>query len=115
MKKLTEQELFELNEALKELSPSIFGMGNYKVTASQENNKLIVVIEEKDYQEEFENYLKTIDDDIFIEACAQYTKRTGQELSKLKNITPQIISNFKAIVRLVASMKMDAIREKYGL
>ena len=115
MKQLTKQELAELNEALKEFSPSLFGFGNYSVTASQENNKLIITIEEKDYQQEFEDYLKTLDDDIFVEACAQYTKKTGQDLSKIKEITPQLISNFKTIVRLVARMKVDAIREKYAL
>ena len=115
MRQLTKQELAELNEALKEFSPSLLGLGNYNVTASQEKNKLIITIEEKDYQKEFEDYLKTLDDDIFVEACAQYTKRTGQDLSKIKEITPQIISNFKTIVKLVAKMKVDAILEKYGL
>lgn len=115
MKQLTKQELAELNEALKEFSPSLLGLGNYIVTASQENNKLIITIEEKDYQKEFENYLKTLDDDIFVEACAQYTKRTGQDLSKIKEITPQIINNFKTIVKIVAKMKIDSIRDKYAL
>ena len=115
MKQLTNQELFELNEALKDLSPSLFGGDNYTVKASQENNKLIIVIEEEDYQKDFEDYLKTLDDDIFVEACAQYTKRTGQDLSKIKNITPQIINNFKGLVKIVAQMKVDAIRDKYSL
>lgn len=114
MRKLTEMEMQELNEALKEFSPSLLGLGNYKVTASQEDNKLIVTIEEEDFTKQFEDYLKTLDDDIFVEACAQYTKRTGQDLSKIKNITPQLIKNFKSIVRLTAQMKVDAIREKYG-
>lgn len=115
MKQLTKQELVELNEALKEFSPSLLGFGNYAVTASQENNKLIITIEEKDYQQEFEDYLKTLDDDIFVEACAQYTKKTGQDLSKIKEITPQLINNFKTIVKIVAKMKVDAIREKYAI
>jgi hypothetical protein len=115
MKQLTKQELVELNEALKEFSPSLLGFGNYMVTASQENNKLIITIEEKDYQKEFEDYLKTLDDDIFVEACAQYTKKTGQDLSKIKEITPQLINNFKTIVKIVAKMKVDAIREKYSI
>jgi hypothetical protein len=115
MKQLTKQELVELNEALKEFSPSLLGFGHYIVTASQENNKLIITIEEKDYQKEFEDYLKTLDDDIFVEACTQYTKKTGQDLSKIKEVTPQLISNFKTIVKLVAKMKVDAIREKYAL
>lgn len=115
MKQLTKQELVELNEALKEFSPSLLGFGNYIVTASQENNKLIITIEEKDYQQEFEDYLKTLDDDIFVEACAQYTKKTGQDLSKIKEITPQLINNFKTIVKIVAKMKVDAIREKYAI
>jgi hypothetical protein len=115
MKQLTKQELVELNEALKEFSPSLLGFGNYIVTASQENNKLIITIEEKDYQKEFEDYLKTLDDDIFVEACAQYTKKTGQDLSKIKEITPQLINNFKTIVKIVAKMKVDAIREKYSI
>lgn len=115
MKQLTKQELVELNEALKEFSPSLLGFGHYIVTASQENNKLIITIEEKDYQQEFEDYLKTLDDDIFVEACAQYTKKTGQDLSKIKEITPQLINNFKTIVKIVAKMKVDAIREKYAI
>lgn len=115
MKQLTKQELAELNDALKEFSPSLLGFGNYLVTASQENNKLIITIEEKDYQQEFEDYLKTLDDDIFVEACAQYTKKTGQDLSKIKEITPQLINNFKTIVKIVAKMKVDAIREKYAI
>lgn len=115
MKQLTKQELVELNEALKEFSPSLLGFGHYIVTASQENNKLIITIEEKDYQKEFEDYLKTLDDDIFVEACAQYTKKTGQDLSKIKEITPQLINNFKTIVKIVAKMKVDVIREKYAI
>lgn len=115
MKQLTKQELVELNEALKEFSPSLLGFGHYIVTASQENNKLIITIEEKDYQQEFEDYLKTLDDDIFVEACAQYTKKTGQDLSKIKEITPQLINNFKTIVKIVAKIKVDAIREKYAI
>lgn len=114
MRNLSEQEMKELNEALKEFSPSLFGLGQYKVTAAQENNKLIITIEEEDFAKQFEDYLRTLDDDIFVEACAQYTKRTGQDLSKIKNVTPQLIKNFKNIVRLVAQMKVDAIREKYG-
>ena len=113
MKQLTKQELFELNEALKDFSPSLLGFGQYTVTASQENNKLIITIEEQDYSKDFEDYLKTLDDDIFVEACAQYAKKTGQDLSKIKTITPQIINNFKSIVRLVAQSKIEAIREKY--
>lgn len=113
MKQLTKQELFELNEALKDFSPSLLGFGQYTVTASQENNKLIITIEEQDYSKDFEDYLKTLDDDIFVEACAQYSKKTGQDLSKIKTITPQIINNFKSIVRLVAQSKIEAIRDKY--
>jgi len=105
--------LFELNEALKELSPSLFGGNSYSVKASQENNKLTIVIEEDDYSKDFEDYLKTLDDDIFVEACAQYVKKTGQDLSKIKVITPQIINNFKSIVRLVAQSKIETIRNKY--
>lgn len=115
MKQLTKQELIELNEALKDFSPSLLGFGQYTVTASQENNKLIITIEEQDYSKDFEDYLKTLDDDIFVEACAQYTKRTGQDLSKIKNITPQIINNFKSLVKIVAQMKVDAIKDKYSL
>lgn len=117
MRKLTEQEMNELNAALKEFSPSLLGFGQYIVTASQENNKLIITIEEQDYTKDFEDYLKTLDDDIFIEACAQYTKKTGQDLSKIKTktITPQIMNNFKSIVRLVAQSKIEAIREKYQI
>lgn len=113
MKQLTKQELAELNDALKEFSPSLLGFGNYLVTASQENNKLIITIEEQDFTKDFEDYLKTLDDDIFVEACAQYSKKTGQDLSRIKTITPQIINNFKNIVRLVAQSKIEAIKEKY--
>lgn len=113
MRQLTKQELAELNEALKEFSPSLLGFGNYSVTASQENNKLIITIEEQNYSKDFEEYLRTLDDDIFMEACAQYTKKTGQELSKIRTITPQLINNFKTIVKIVAQSKIEAIKEKY--
>ena len=113
MRKLNETELKELNDALKEFSPSLLGLGHYNVTAAQENNKLIITIEEEDIAKQFEDYLRTLDDDIFIEACAQYKKRTGQDLSKSKNITPQLISNFKSNVKITAQMKIDAIRDKY--
>lgn len=113
MKKLTNQELFELNEALREVVPSIFGNGQYTVTANQQNNTFIITIKEKDYQKDFEDYLKTLDDDIFVEACTQYTQKTGQDLSKLKEITPQIINNFKTIVKLVAQNKILSLQKKY--
>ena len=115
MRKLNEQEMIELNEALKEFSPSLLGFGNYSVRASQENNKLIITIEEEDYQKDFENYLKTLDDDIFVEACAQYMKKTGQDLHTIKTITPQLINAFKRTVQMVAQMKIDAIKEKYKI
>lgn len=115
MRKLSEQEMIELNEALKEFSPSLLGFGNYSVRASQENNKLIITIEEEDYQKDFENYLKTLDDDIFVEACAQYMKKTGQDLHTIKTITPQLINAFKRTVQMVAKMKIDAIKEKYKI
>ena len=115
MRKLNDNELNELNSALKELSPSLFGFGNYSVIASQENNKLIITIEEEDYKKDFEEYLKTLDDDIFVEACAQYMKRTGQDLHTIKEITPQLINGFKAIVKMVAQMKVEAIRDKYKI
>ena len=91
MKKLTNQELFELNEALKEISPSLLGNGQYIVTINQDNNALTITIKEKDYQKDFEDYLKTLDDDIFVESCTQYTKRTGQDLKTKSYYT----SNYK--------------------
>ena len=115
MRKLTNNELIELNDALKDFSPSLLGFGHYSVVDSQENHKLIITIEEEDYKKDFEEYLKTLDDDIFVEACAQYMKRTGQDLHTIKEITPQLIDTFKAVVRIVAQMKIDAIRDKYAL
>ena len=115
MKQLTKQELIELNEALKEFSPSLLGSGHYSVTLAQENNKLIITIEEEDYRKDFEEYLKTLDDDIFVEACAQYMKRTGQDLHTIKEITPQLIDTFKGVVKIVAQMKVEAIMDKYKL
>lgn len=115
MRKLSEQELKELNVVLSEVGPALFGRGDYTVTATQENNKIIVTIEEKDHQKDFEEYLRTLDDDIFIEACAQYMKRTGQDLQKIKNITPALIDSFKATVKMVAKMKIDAIKDKYSI
>ena len=114
MKQLTKQELVELNEALKEFSPSLLGFGNYIVTASQENNKLIITIEEKDYQKEFEDYLKTLDDDIFTAACEYYTHTTGQDLSKIKVITPELIAKFKQAVKAVVRNKISKLQSKYG-
>lgn len=113
MRKLNDLELKELNEVLSEVGPALFGTGKYNITVTQNNDKLIITIEEEDYKKEFEEYLKTLDDDIFVEACTQYTKKTGQDLSKIKDITPQIINNFKTIVKLTAQMKINAIKDKY--
>lgn len=113
MKILNKVELDALRSAMSSLCPELFGSSNYEIKIEQTNDKLLITFSECKGQ--FEDYLKTLDDDIFVEACAQYAKRTGQDLSKVKEITPQLINNFKAIVKLVARMKMDSIKEKYGL
>lgn len=114
MRLLSEQELKELNSVLSEFGPVLFGTTDLNFNVEQANNKLVISISEKDYQREFEEYLKTLDDDIFVEACAQYMKRTGQDLSKVEEITPKLIADFKAVIKLTAQSKIEAIREKYG-
>ena len=40
---------------------------------------------------------------------------TGQDLSKIKTITPKLINDFKRIVSDVVLNKINAMRTKYGL
>lgn len=113
MRQLTRNELAALNESVNDLCPELFGSNDYKVEIEQTNSKLIISITEKDWAKEFEDYLKQLDDDIFVEACALYTKGTGQEISKIKQITPAIIRTFKQFVMKAAHMKIEAIKDKY--
>lgn len=115
MKKLTEKELNQLNFVLSEVGVALMGRDSYDIKTVQEDNKIIITITEKDYQPEFEAYLKTLDDDIFIEACESYMRLTGQDLSKIKTITPKLIKDFKRIVSDVVLNKINAMRTKYGL
>lgn len=114
MRKLTAIELGALNQTLSELGPALFDGGEYDVNVKQENNKLIIEIAEKDYQGQFEDYLKTLDDDIFTAACEYYTHTTGQDLSKIKVITPELIAKFKQTVKAVVRNKISKLQSKYG-
>lgn len=114
MKTLTNIELNALNEVLSELGPALYGSNNFDVKVEQTNNKLIITISEKDYQAQFEEYLKTLDDDIFTSACEYYTHVTGQDLSKIKEINPALINKFKEVVRIVVNKKIQNLRSKYG-
>lgn len=99
---------------MSEIGPALFDEGDYNVEVKQENNKLIIEIAEKDYQGQFEEYLKTLDDDIFTAACEYYTHVTGQDLSKIKTITPELITKFKSVVRKVVNDKISKLKTKYG-
>ena len=114
MRKLTDIEIAALTQTLSEIGPVLFGESDCLVTTKQENNKLIIEITEKDYQGQFEEYLKTLDDDIFTAACEYYTHVTGQDLSKIKTITPELITKFKSVVRKVVNNKIQNLKTKYG-
>ena len=115
MRQLEKIEIAALGQTLNDLCPTLFGNGEYDVNISQENNKLIMEIKEKDYQGQFEEYLKTLDDDIFIAACEYYTHATGQDLAKIKDITPELINKFKNVVRKVVAQKISKLQSKYGV
>lgn len=114
MRTLTNVELGALTQTLSELGPALFDGGEYNVSIKQENNKLIIEIAEKDYQGQFEEYLKTLDDDIFTAACEYYTHSTGQDLSKIKVITPELIAKFKQVVKAVVRDRISKLQKKYG-
>lgn len=114
MRTLTKLEIDALGQTLSEVGPAVFGDGEYSVAIRQENNKLIIEIAEKDYQGQFEEYLKTLDDDIFTAACEYYTHSTGQDLSKIKVITPELIAKFKQVVKAVVRDRISKLQKKYG-
>ena len=114
MRTLNTIETGALIQTLSELGPALFGDGEYNVNIKQENNKLIIEIAERDYQGQFEEYLKTLDDEIFTAACEYYTNVTGQDLSKINKITPEIIKKFKEVVKIVVRRKIQSLSEKYG-
>lgn len=115
MRQLEKIEIAALGQTLSELCPTLFGNGEYDVNISQKDNKLAIEIKEKDYQGQFEEYLKTLDDEIFIAACEYYTHVTGQDLSKIKDITPELISKFKSVVKKVVTQKISKLQSKYGV
>lgn len=114
MRTLNNIEIAALNETLSELGPALFGDGSYEINVEQSNNKLTITISERDYQAQFEEYLKTLDDDIFTAACEYYTHVTGQDLSKIKTITPELITKFKSVVKKVVNDKISKLKTKYG-
>ena len=112
MKNLTKQELQALIEILSPLGPVFFD--DYDISINQGKNKVTIEITEKDYKGQFEEYLKTLDDDVFIAACEYYKNNTGQDLSKIKDITPEIIGKFKQIVKIVVRERIYKLQQKYG-
>ena len=114
MRTLNNVELNALREAMSDLGPELFGSNSYEVSIEQANNKLTITLSEKDYQGQFEEYLRTLDDEIFTAACEYYTHVTGENLSKIKTITPELIAKFKEVVKIVVRKKIKGLVDKYG-
>lgn len=114
MRTLNNIEMDALRQAMSDLGPELFGSNGYEVKIEQTNNRLVITLSEKDYQGQFEEYLKTLDDEIFTSACEYYTHVTGEDLSKIKKITPELIAKFKEVVKTVVRNKINNLRTKYG-
>jgi len=57
-------------------------------------------------EDEFENYINSLDEDIFIEACERFEDLTGEQLNN--NIDHD---TFKAVVHTVASERIEDLKK----
>lgn len=78
---------------------------NIFITAdkAENENKINIVIEYK--KDDFEEYIDSLDEDIFVEACSKFEDITGEQLSN--DTDPD---KFKSVVNKVIQQKIENLK-----
>lgn len=110
------QELFEMDTTHYEYQDND---AHYVVDSNREGNTItfkVTLLENKD-KEEFENWLKQVDDGLFSEVLDELREREGlsdlQELYNSENYQ-QVIDRVKAKTKEIAARKIKAFKKLLG-
>lgn len=105
----------------KEDFSTIKNYSDYEVTTIKKGNLVTFSVKYHNPADRFSEYVKSIDDDIFVKACESYEKLTGQSLNNLdqlikKNkLTDNDIKSFKNVVDNVVLDDINHKLTKYNL
>ena len=105
----------------KEDFSNIKTYSDYEITTIKKGNLVTYSIKYHNPTDEFEKYVKSIDDDIFVKACEMYEKLTGQSLNNLdkliksNKLTDNDIKSFKNVVDEVVLDDINHKLNKYNL
>lgn len=131
IEKLLGKELADRIEAFINNAPSassspegtVFEKGNIKLFISTKDGLTIKYQYTATLEDKFNEYVKNIDDDIFVEAVEKHALRYGDNAlsvlsEELKNPTETTrikVENFKTIVKEVVVEHIDNLINKYGI
>ena len=73
------------------------------INKEEDENKITLVVEYK--EDEFQKYIDSLDEDIFIEACEQFENKTGIPLND--DVDKDL---FKEVVRQVIAERINKLR-----
>lgn len=110
MFKILIKELFGMNELHQEYQDE----DTHIVVDSQKDGNTLTIkvelLEKNKDKEEFERWIKNLDDDIFIKAYEELQKQYDMSLDDLYNSTSykEIISNFKGIVKKIIKSMIES-------
>ena len=105
----------------KEDFSNIKTYSDYEITTIKKGNLVTYSIKYHNPTDEFEKYVKSLDDDIFVKACEMYEKLTGQSLNNLdkliksNKLTDNDIKSFKNVVDEVVLDDINHKLNKYNL
>lgn len=99
---------FDMDGIDEELEANIDGnILKVSVMKKEDENKIVMTIEfEEDKDKEFKEYIDSLDEDIFVEACEQFEELTGQHLSD--EVEPEL---FKKVVNRVVEDRIEKLKE----
>ena len=105
----------------KEDFSNIKTYSDYEITTIKKGNLVTYSIKYHNPTDEFEKYVKSLDDDIFVKASEMYEKLTGQSLNNLdkliksNKLTDNDIKSFKNVVDEVVLDDINHKLNKYNL
>lgn len=83
---------------------------SYVIDATKEGDTLNITIslQEDTRKEEFENWCKSIDDDIFVETCEKFEELTGKTLHEIAE--EELYDEFKTVVKELVKSKIESLQ-----
>ena len=102
---------FTMGEVNEELEANIDGsILKVSVIKKEDENKITMTLDfEQNENDEFKEYIDSLDEDIFIEACEQFEDLTGQHLSD--EVNPEL---FKSVVKRVIENKINKLKSLFN-